>query len=149
MQPVKYISNINFHDAEVTDIGIENDYLILDIPKGLNNDIENQNIKSCKLKFKLVFKNEAKISYSKFMYPKFIRRLCEDVYYKTREFLSLKKLAKLIKKKDGFEIINWNYSDSMNYINFDCFINGIEPLRIELDIISAEIFIEDDWYKLL
>lgn len=149
MQSVKDISNINFHDAEVTDVVVENDYLIFDIPEGLHDDLENQNIKSFKLKFKMVFENEAKISYSKYMYPKFIRRHCKDVYYKTRKFLSLTEFAKFIKKKGGFEIINWQYSDSMNYINFDCFIDGIEPLRIELDIISAEILIENDWYKLL
>ncbi|MDE5943014.1 MAG: hypothetical protein K2H30_02260 [Clostridia bacterium] len=119
MQSVKDISSINFHDARVTDVIVENDYLIFDIPEGLNNDIEEQNIKSCKLKFKLIFENEAQITYSKFLHPVFIRRLYKDVYYKTREFSSLTELAKLIKKKNGFEIISWNYSDLISYINFD------------------------------
>lgn len=149
MRYIKDISNINFHDAQVTDIVVENDYLTFDIPKGLNHDLEDQNINSCKLKFKLVFENEAKIAYSKFLYPKIIRKLCKDVYYKTREFLSLTELAKLVRKKNGFEIINWNYSNAIEYMNFDCFINGIDPLRIELDIISAEILIEDTWYRLV
>lgn len=149
MQSVKDILSINFHDAKVTNVFVEEDYLIFDIPKGLNNDTENQNVSSCKLKFKLVFENEAKIAYSKFLYPRFIRKLCKDVYYKTREFLSLTELAKLTKQKNGFKIIDWNFSDSMQYINFDCVINGIEPLRIELDILFAEIMIENNWYKLL
>lgn len=148
MQSVKDISNMNFHDAKVSEIEVENDYLTFVITNGPNNDLENKIINNCKLKFKLVFENEAKITYSKFLHTKILRRLYNDVYYKTREFSSLKEFAKLIKKKGGFEIINWNYSDSMEYINFDCVINGIEPLRIELDIISAEILIDDKWYKL-
>ncbi|MDE7395154.1 MAG: hypothetical protein K2M95_03435, partial [Clostridiales bacterium] len=141
---IKDITKFNFHDAKVTEVVVENDELIFVIPNGLNNDIEDQNIRSCKLKFKLVFENEAKMTYSKYLHPKFIRRLHKDVYYKTREFLSLTDLAKLTDKKNGFEILNWNFSDTMDYINFDCVVNGIEPLRIELDVLSAEILIEDN-----
>lgn len=149
MQKVKDISQINFHDAKVTDVIVENDNVIFVIPDGLYDSVKNQFEGSCKLKFKLAYEDDGKIAYSKFLHPKFIRRLYKDVYFKTREFISLTELAKLIRMKKGFEIIKWNFTDSMEYINFDCVINGIEPLRIELDIKSAEIMIDDKWYKLI
>ncbi len=79
MKFIKNIADINLHDARVTDVITENDDLIFIIPHGLNNDLNDQNLISCKLKFKLVFENEAKITYSKFLYPKIIRKLHKDI----------------------------------------------------------------------
>ena len=141
MKIIKDISKINFHDAKVEKIIIENDDVFFVIPNGLSNDPEESNVGSCKLKFKLASENDGKISYSKFLYPAFIRRLNKNsVIYKTKEFSSLKELAKITAKEKGFEIIGWYFTT--NYVNLDCVFNFFEPLRIELDILDSELIVD-------
>ena len=142
MDTITDMSKLNFHDAQVTNVIVENEEVYFDIPNGLNDDIEKQYIKSCKLKFELVFPDEAKITFSRFLHPKFIRRLHKNLFYKTEEILSLKELSKLVLKYNGFEIINLYFDNSMHYVNMDCVVDGNRPLRIELDIISAELIVE-------
>lgn len=142
MKTIKDISKINLHDAKVESITVENDSVYFNIPNGLNNDIDEQNIKSCRLRFKLVNADEAKITYSKFLHSKFFRKFHKNIFYKTVEMLSLTELSKLIDKTNGFELINWYFDKAMNYVNLDCFVKNNEPLRIELDILDCELIVD-------
>lgn len=101
------LDDINFHDADVTEIRFEGGKVVFEIPRGLVDDSKPpESARPCRLQFT----SEEDIDDTDWIEVHVSRRflLFGTVCYFTKA-ISLNKMAEILKNKKGcFEIVNWN-----------------------------------------